>query len=309
MCLSVRRDCSQSAHLSLKKTQSAFEPRQWHVAKSQLITLGPQAVLMGIINATPDSFSDGGTNLEPQRAAQNAATMVEQGALIIDIGAESTRPGAAEIDGDEEIGRLLPVIDAVVGASKGALISVDTYRSSTAAIALEAGAHIINDVWGLQREPELAAAVAAHGAGIVIMHTSRGRDMLSDVIEDQRVFFDASLSIAEKAGISDEQIVLDPGFGFGKDADDNYELMYRFEALQAFGLPLLAGTSRKRFIGAATGRETDERDIGTVATTALLRAKGAAIFRVHNVAVNADAARITDAMLAVSPARDHTDDQ
>ncbi|MEL6819978.1 MAG: dihydropteroate synthase [Pseudomonadota bacterium] len=283
--------------------RSAFEPRTWRLAKGGQLTLGPEAVLMGIINATPDSFSDGGVNDVPSVAAKTAAQMVTDGAVIIDIGAESTRPGAAEIDGKEEIGRLGPVVEAVMASAQDAVISVDTYRADTAAFALEAGAHIVNDVWGLQREPELADIVASHGAGIVIMHTSRDREVLPDVIEDQRQFFDTSLSIAANAGVTDDQIVLDPGFGFGKNADDNFELMARFETLQEFGLPILAGTSRKRFIGAATGREADQRDAGTAATTALLRAMGAAVFRVHDVAINADAAKVADAMLQASNPR------
>ncbi|MEO0543196.1 MAG: dihydropteroate synthase [Pseudomonadota bacterium] len=275
-----------------------FQSRSWRLAAGKELMLGPEAVLMGIINATPDSFSDGGVNSVPQEAARNAATMVTTGAAIIDIGAESTRPGASEIDGDEETKRLAPVMTAVIAAADKALISVDTYRVSTAAFALGAGAHIINDVWGLQREPALADVVADHQAGVVIMHTSRDREVLTDVIDDQRWFFDKSLSIATKAGIAEDQIVLDPGFGFGKSAEDNFALMSRFEELHAMGFPLLAGTSRKRFIGAATGRDADQRDIATAATTALLRAKGAAVFRVHDVAANADAAHMTDAMLA-----------
>ncbi|MEN0000432.1 MAG: dihydropteroate synthase [Pseudomonadota bacterium] len=279
-------------------TQDPFAPRAWRLAGGRSLALGPQSVLMGIINATPDSFSDGGVHEVPGAAAQASALMVGAGAAIIDIGAESTRPGATEIDQDEEQARLLPVLGAVLASVPTAMISVDTYRASTAEKALKAGAVIVNDVWGLQREPALASIVADHGAGVVIMHTSRDRTVLPDVVEDQKFFFDKSLSIAARAGIKDDQIVLDPGFGFGKQAEQNFDLMARFEALHAFGFPLLAGTSRKRFIGSATGRDAADRDVGTAATTALLRAKGAAVFRVHNVADNADAARLADAMIA-----------
>ncbi|MEL6920527.1 MAG: dihydropteroate synthase [Pseudomonadota bacterium] len=253
---------------------------------------------MGIINATPDSFSDGGVNDVPASAASNARSMVDAGAAIVDIGAESTRPGAAEIDAETELSRLVPVLEAVRSTTPDTLISVDTYRAVTADRALKGGADAINDVWGLQRDPDLARVVASHGAGVIIMHTSRDRDPLPDVIDDQTRFFETSLDIARKAGIPDNSIVLDPGFGFGKDAQINLALMARFDELHALGFPLLAGTSRKRFIGAVTGRVATDRDVGTAATTALLRAKGAAVFRVHNVAINADALRMADAIVS-----------
>ncbi|MEM1376564.1 MAG: dihydropteroate synthase [Pseudomonadota bacterium] len=277
-----------------------FDPRVWRLAEGHSIVLGTEGVLMGILNATPDSFSDGGINDVPDMATDNAARMVAERASIIDIGAESTRPGAEEVDATTEVARLMPVFEAVHNrVAEKALISIDTYRATTAAAALKAGAHIINDVWGLQRDPELASVIAEYGAGAVLMHTSRNREALDDVVDDQKWFFDRSLSIASKAGIPDSSIVLDPGFGFGKDADTNFELMRRFNELHAFGFPLLAGTSRKRFIGAATVREAEDRDIGTAATTAILREKGAAVFRVHNVAINADALAIADAMVDV----------
>ena len=202
------------------------------------------------------------------------------------------------MDAETEQARVLPAIAAVRAALPDVILSVDTYRADTARKAVEGGAHVVNDVWGLQREPDIAGIAAGSGAGLCIMHTGREREKLADVIDDQLAFFETSLDIAARAGVRGEQIVLDPGFGFAKDAEENFALMARFEALHGLGYPILVGTSRKRFIGHATGREAGERDAGTAATTALLRAAGAAVFRVHDVAINHDALAIADAMIA-----------
>ncbi len=273
----------------------------WHLAHGRSLELGGDGVIMGILNVTPDSFSDGGRFSRLETALEQARRMIEEGAAIIDIGGESTRPGADPVTAAAEQARILPVFEALA-AEADVLLSVDTYREETARLAVAAGAHIINDVWGLQREPAIAEVARETGAGVVAMHTGRERDKLADVIADQKLFFARSLEIAQTAGISDNQIVLDPGFGFAKGPDENLALMARFSELQEFGLPLLAGTSRKRFIGHVTGRDADNRDVGTAATTALLRMKGAAVFRVHNVAINIDALRMADAMLAHDPA-------
>lgn len=278
---------------------NAYSARKWALAHSKSMVLGPAGVLMGILNVTPDSFSDGGRLVSPQDVVASARGMVEEGAAILDIGGESTRPGADAVDAETEQARVLPAIAAVSEALPQAILSVDTYRAETARKAVEAGAHVVNDVWGLQREPDIAGIAAESGAGLCIMHTGRERQKLTDVIDDQIAFFETSLAIADKAGVPDEQIVLDPGFGFAKDAEENFALMARFEALHALGFPILVGTSRKRFIGHATGREAaTDRDVGTAATTALLRAAGAAVFRVHDVAINHDALAIADAMIA-----------
>ncbi len=259
---------------------------------------------MAIINMTPDSFSDGGKYGNVDAAVAHALSCVRDGADILDIGGESTRPGAAEVTAAEEQDRVLPVIEKLA-AQTDALISIDTYRAETARLAVAAGAHIINDVHGLQREPEIATVAAQTSAGICIMHTGRGRKKRADRIADQEFFLQQSLGIARAAGIPDEAIVLDPGFGFAKDRDDDLELIARFAELHRLGFPLLAGTSRKRFIGAVTGRQkADERDVGTAATTAILRLAGASIFRVHNVAANRDALAIADAVLAAAAADD-----
>lgn len=251
---------------------------------------------MGILNVTPDSFSDGGRFAAADDALAQAARMIDEGADIIDIGGESTRPGASPLSAEEEQARVLPVIRGVAD-DHDAIISIDTYRVSTAEMALDAGAHIVNDVWGLQKDPDIAELAARKGAGLVIMHTGREREKSPDVIDDQFVFLRRSLEIAHQAGVEEDRIVLDPGFGFAKDTDENLSLMARFEELQHLGYPLLAGTSRKRFIGAATGRDGDLRDRGTAATSAILRMKGAAIVRVHDVAINLDAIRMADAVL------------
>ena len=273
-----------------------YAPRPWRVARDRSLELGPRGQIMGIVNVTPDSFSDGGRFDSSSHAVDVALAMVDDGAAIVDIGGESTRPGAGATDAALEQSRVIPVIEELAARSD-VLISIDTYRAETARIALQSGAHIVNDVWGLQRDPDLAGLVAEEGAGICIMHTGRERSKAPDVVRDQYDFLKRSLDVAEQAGIDDHAIILDPGFGFAKDPDENLGLMARFSELHELGYPLVAGTSRKRFLGAVTGRETSERDVATAATTALLRMKGAAIFRVHDVAVNRDALLVADAVL------------
>lgn len=271
--------------------------RQWQLAHGRNIQFGAKSVIMGILNVTPDSFSDGGLHNDAERALSVAETMLADGATIIDVGGESTRPGSAAVDAETEAARVVPVIRAL-GERFGCIISIDTYRASTARLAVEAGAHIVNDVWGLQREPEIAEVAKDTGAGLVIMHTSRDRDTNSDVIADQFAFLDVSLEIAGRAGIEPSHIVLDPGFGFGKNRDQDIALMARLDELQRFGYPLLVGTSRKRFIGAITEQtEPSMRDVGTAATSVAMRLAGADIFRVHNVAFNRDALAVADAIL------------
>jgi dihydropteroate synthase len=281
---------------------SPFEPGDWTLAHGQSLSLGPEGLIMAIINVTPDSFSDPGVNARADNAIANALRAIKAGAHIIDVGGESTRPNAAEVSVAEEIARVLPVIEALADHSD-VIISIDTYRAETAARAIAAGAHVINDVHGLQREPAIAKVAADTGAGLVVMHTGRGREKLADPVQDQYAFLRTSLEIAEKAGVTQRQIVLDPGFGFNKETvAENLALMARFSELHGFGYPLLAGTSRKRFLGTITGREPADRGAATAATTALLRMAGAAIFRVHDVAFNTDALRVADAMLKAANA-------
>ena len=268
------------------------------MAHGRHLDLGGKAVVVGILNVTPDSFSDGGLFDAPEKALAQARRMIGEGAQVVDVGGESTRPGAATVSADEEQGRILPVIE-VLGRSSEVLISVDTYRAETARLGVAAGAHIVNDVWGLQREPGIARVAADTGAGLVIMHTGRDREKLPDVIADQLAFLQKSLEIARHNGVADDHIVLDPGFGFAKEtAEENLDLMARFSELHTLGFPLMAGTSRKRFIGNVTGRDAADRAAGTAATSVILRLKGADLFRVHDVAFNVDALALADAMLA-----------
>jgi dihydropteroate synthase len=268
----------------------------WQLAHGRQLDLDAAPVLMGIVNVTPDSFSDGGEFVTADAAIARAHEMAREGAQIIDIGGESTRPGAEPITPAEEQRRIMPVVEGL--SNSGLLLSVDTFREETARLALAAGAHIVNDVWGLQREPGIANVAARVGAGLVVMHTGRDRYKLEDVIADQMSFLNRSLSIARSAGVSDMQIVLDPGFGFAKDSHENIELVARFGELTGLGFPLMAGTSRKRFLGSVTGRDARERGPATAATSVLLRLAGASLFRVHDVAMNRDALAVTDAVIA-----------
>jgi len=268
----------------------------WQLAHGRRIELGSQAVLMGILNVTPDSFSDGGEFFSLDAALAQARAMIAEGAAIVDVGGESTRPGAEPVSAEVEQERILPVIQRL-SAEGGALISVDTFRAETARLAVRAGAHIVNDVHGLQREPDIARIAAETGAGLVIMHTGRERQKLDDVIADQFLFLEESLRIARRAGVADASIVLDPGFGFAKDGEENLQLMARFAELGRLGFPWLVGTSRKRMIRHVAGDDRQARDIGTAATSVVLRMKGARIFRVHNVAMNRHALLFADAMV------------
>ncbi|KTQ95225.1 dihydropteroate synthase [Aureimonas ureilytica] len=271
--------------------------RVWTLAHGRSLELGPQSVLMGILNVTPDSFSDGGAYRgDVPRAVDAALRMIEEGAAIIDIGGESTRPGAEPVEAEEERRRVLPVIEALASRSD-CLISIDTYRSETARAAVQTGAHIVNDVWGAQRDPAIAEVAATTGAGLCLMHTGRERVRESDAIADQFQFLETSLRIAADAGVSTAQIVLDPGFGFGKDAAENINLMMRLDELKAFGYPLLVGTSRKRFVRSTLGHGEADADVATAATSVLLRERGAAIFRVHRIGPNRDALAMVDAGL------------
>jgi dihydropteroate synthase len=270
----------------------------WRLAHGRSLTLGEVGHVMAIVNVTPDSFSDGGCYIDVESAVRHGLSCVCDGASILDVGGESTRPGAATVTAAEEQDRILPVIERLAQETD-ALISVDTYRAETARLAISAGAHIVNDVYGLRHDREMADVVSESGAGLCIMYTARGRDdLLEDIIEDEVMFFGQSLDTAKVAGIADDAIVLDPGFGFVQRREQDNELMARCRELHTLGFPLLVGTSRKRFVGAITSREVaTERDFATAATTAMLRLAGASIFRVHNVAANLDALRMADAIL------------
>lgn len=275
-----------------------FSPVSWPLAHGRTLELQRKAVVMGVLNITPDSFSDGGCYANIDAALAQAQEMIKAGAAIIDIGGESTKPGSEAVDAGEEQRRILPVIEALAAHCQ-ILLSVDTYREETARLAVAAGAHIVNDVWGLQREPGIARVAAETGAGLIIMHTGRERQKLVDPIEDQKAFLTVSLQIAEQAGVDVERILLDPGFGFAKETtEENLQLMARLDELHVFGRPLLVGVSRKRFIGSVTGQEAPAaRDTGTASANVVMRLQGAGVFRVHDVVTNVDALAVADAMI------------
>jgi dihydropteroate synthase len=260
--------------------------------------LGGRTLVMGILNVTPDSFSDGGLFSGEAAAVAQAERLVAEGAAILDVGGESTRPGHVPVPAEEEQARVLPVIRAV--ASRLSVpISIDTYKASTARAALEAGARIVNDVWGLQREPDIAAVAAAHGAPIVIMHNRETIDAERDIVADMLAFFERSLAIAHRAGIKDADIVLDPGVGFGKTWAQHLEALRRLPEIRALGFPVLVGVSRKSLLGRLHDRETRPADrlYGSLAAHALAATLGADIVRVHDVAAHIDAMRVVDAVM------------
>ena len=273
-----------------------FSQHFWKLAHGRSLEIGPRSVIMGILNVTPDSFSDGGRHEDPVAAIAAAKRMIKAGAAIIDIGGESTRPGATPVTAALEQARVIPVIKALAWLPD-VLISIDTWRAETADLAVSAGAHIVNDVWGLQKDPAMAAVIARHQAGCVIMHSGRERNKDGDVVADQIAYLSKSLQIAYAGNIAEEAIVIDPGFGFGKEPGENIELLARFGELMALEKPLLVGTSRKRFVGEMTGKGIRVRDNGTAATSVLCRMKGGAVFRVHDVSRNRDALAVADAVL------------
>jgi dihydropteroate synthase len=256
------------------------------------------AIVMGIVNVTPDSFSDGGLFLDAEAAITQGRRLAAEGAAILDIGGESTRGNATPVTEAEEKRRVLPVIEALAGGE--ALVSIDTMKATVAEAALHAGAHIVNDVRGLQGDPEIAPLAARHGAGVVAMHNpgvlGSTKPLEGDPVAHCLRYFERTLDIARRAGISEDRIVLDPGFGFGKSQEQNLELLARLPELGALGFPILAGTSRKSFIGRAIGREMADRLIGTVATNVAAALAGAAIVRVHDVAEHVDAVRMAAAI-------------
>lgn len=257
------------------------------------LELGKKTLIMGILNVTPDSFSDGGEHNTLETAVEHAKKMLDEGADIIDIGGESTRPGHTQISDDEEIARVVPVIKKVV--ELGAIVSIDTYKYRVAKAAFEAGAHILNDVWGLQYDNgEMAELVKRYGVPVIAMHNQEGKEYKEDIICSMKRFFEKTYEIAEKNGISKESIILDPGIGFGKGIDENLEVLSRLQELRELGR-LLLGTSRKRFIGTILNDlPPQERVEGTVATTVLGIEKGVDIVRVHDVLANKRAAMVAD---------------
>lgn len=261
------------------------------------LSLGQRACVMAILNVTPDSFSDGGQFATPDQAVAQAEYHVRAGADLLDIGGESTRPGSEEIEAQAELDRVMPVLDALMRRACPLPISIDTYKASVAHAALTAGARIVNDVHGFQREPAIAGVAADAGAPAIAMHWDTARDTDRDLIAEMLRYFETTLAIAEREGLARDRIILDPGFGFAKSMDENYQLLGRLGELATLGLPLLIGTSRKSMIGKLLGNEPAERLPGTIATTALAYERGGHIFRVHDVAANRDALRVAEATL------------
>jgi dihydropteroate synthase len=262
---------------------------------ARLLALG-RPIVMGVLNVTPDSFSDGGRFLDPVDAIDQARRMIAEGADVLDIGAESTRPygGAVAVPIAEEMRRLGPVLPAVVGL--GVAVSIDTMKAEVAAWALAAGAAIVNDVWGLQRDGELARVVAQHAVPVIIMHNREAADPAIDIVADICAFFSRSLDIAARAGIARQNIVLDPGIGFGKTPEQSLTAIARLPELKSFGLPLLVGASRKRFIDTVSPAPPDQRLGGSIAAHLLAVAGGAAIIRTHDVAETVQALRVAAAI-------------
>lgn len=255
----------------------------------------PRFTLMGVINVTPDSFSDGGRFLDSGAAIVHGLRLRQEGADILDIGGESTRPGAAPVSADEEIARVLPVIQGLVGAlGAGIRISIDTSKAAVASAALTAGATMVNDVTAL-RDPKMAAVVAGARADLCLMHmlgdprTMQNDPHYEDVVRDVKTFLVSRLQYAVASGVPAERILLDPGIGFGKTMEHNLELLARLEELVELGRPVVIGTSRKSFLGRLTGRRVDERLAATIATCVIAYERGATIFRVHDVAPVKDA--------------------
>ncbi|MFZ5642707.1 MAG: dihydropteroate synthase [Bacillota bacterium] len=281
----------------IREVMAALEGRKPFTldCRGKSLSIGFRTLIMGILNVTPDSFSDGGRFYDPGIAVEHALRMEEEGADIIDLGGESTRPGYQEIDTGEEINRIMPVLSRLVKELK-IPVSVDTTKPAVAEQALEEGAHMINDQWALRRDPEMAEVIARYGAPVIIMHNQTGtvyRDLMGDMVK----YFRESLEIAGKAGIDRNKIIIDPGIGFGKTLEQNLETMRRLKELGCLGLPVLLGTSRKSMIGKTLDLPADQRVEGTAATVALGIAYGADIVRIHDVKEMARVARMTDAMV------------
>lgn len=257
------------------------------------LPLGKKTYLMGILNITPDSFSDGGRFINVDKAVKHAKEMVENGADIIDVGGESTRPGYVSIDENEELKRVIPVIERLL-KEVDVPISIDTNKASVAQKALELGVHMVNDIWGLQKDKNMAHVVSEYDVPIVIMHNKNEPVYKKDIIEEMCAFFYKSINIAFAAGIKRDKIILDPGIGFGKTLAQNLEVMGRLGELNDLGYPILLGTSRKSLIGKTLNLSPDERLEGTLATTTMGIIQGVDIVRVHDIKENKRVVQFTD---------------
>ncbi len=277
--------------------------QQIPLADGRVLRLAARPLVMGILNVTPDSFSDGGRHDDAARAIAQGETLALEGADLLDIGGESTRPGYTPVAAEDELARIEPVIRALA-QTLAIPISVDTMKASVAARALAAGACIVNDVWGFQRDADMARVVADHGAAAILMHNRDHEDASLDIVAEVRDFLLRSMEIAQKARISLDRLILDPGIGFGKTPEQNMRLVREIDRLAALGCPVLLGASRKRIVGAVTGR-TDPRDrlAGSLALHTLGALQGAHIVRVHDVGAHVDAMKMVAAFKLQEQAR------
>jgi dihydropteroate synthase len=269
--------------------------------------LGPDPVLMGVLNVTPDSFSDGGDFFSKEVAAARAGAMLEEGAEIIDVGGESTRPGSDPVSPEEETRRVIPVVQGILAEHPDAIVSIDTYRSETAESALGAGVSIINDVTALRGDPRMARVVAEARCPVILMHmlgepkTMQRDPRYDDVVLEVRNFLAERAEHAIAEGVDPEKIIIDPGIGFGKTLDHNLALLHHLDAIVELGFPVLVGMSRKSFIGGITGvEEASERVFGTVAANVIAYERGATLFRVHDVQANREALAVARAIRRAS---------
>jgi len=261
--------------------------------------------IMGVVNVTPDSFSDGGRYLDAEAAIAHGVALVREGASILDVGGESTRPGAAPVPVDEELRRVIPVIEGLGARGSGAQISIDTSKAAVAERALQAGATLVNDVTALRGDPSMAGVIADAGAECCLMHmlgdprTMQDDPHYDDVVNDVKAFLEERMAFAAQAGVAVDRILLDPGIGFGKTVAHNLELLRRLDEFLDLGRPVVIGTSRKSFLGRLTGRESpDERLGATIATNVIAYERGARVFRVHDVAPVRDALTVTAATVS-----------
>jgi dihydropteroate synthase len=258
--------------------------------------------IMGVVNVTPDSFSDGGRYLDPGAAIEQGRRLAGEGARMLDVGGESTRPGADAVPAEEELRRVLPVVEGL--ASTGAVISIDTSKAAVAAAALDAGAGFVNDITAFRGDPEIAGLVAERGVDCCLMHmlgtprTMQDDPRYGDVVSEVKAFLEERLAFAVGEGVAEERVLLDPGIGFGKTVAHNLELIRRLDEIVAIGRPVLFGVSRKSFLGKITGREPDDRAVATAAANVLALERGASVFRVHDVPETLDALSVAAATLA-----------
>lgn len=271
------------------------DKRKMSLAGHEII-FGEKTYIMGILNVTPDSFSDRGDFISVDKAMAHVKEMLEQGADIIDIGGESSRPGHTRISQEEEMRRVIPVIKRI-SQETNAIISLDTIKAEVAEEGIKNGVHIINDIWGLQGDPGMVKVAVKYNVPIIVMHNQEGTEYKGDMVEEINMFFKRSINIAFEAGLSEDMIILDPGIGFGKTTEQNMALMSRLGEIKALGYPVLLGTSRKSMIGKILDLPPKERLEGTLATTVMGIIQGVDIVRVHDVKENLRAAKVTDAIV------------